>query len=61
MKIVRLDPGGAADCYGMRIGDEILTMDDKLIGSLENFVSLIKEKEQGTRVVFQILRKGLFQ
>ena len=61
MKIVRLDPGGAADSYGMRIGDEILTMDDKLIGSLENFVSLIKEKEQGTRVVFQILRKGLFQ
>lgn len=61
MKIVRLDPGGAADSYGMRIGDEILTMDDKLIGSLENFVSLIKEKEPGTRVVFQILRKGLFQ
>ena len=61
MKIVRLDPGGAADSYGMRIGDEILTMDDKLIGSLENFVSLINEKERGTRVVFQILRKGLFQ
>lgn len=61
MKIVRLDPGGAADSYGMRIGDEILTMDDKLIGSLENFVSLINEKPRGTRVVFQILRKGLFK
>ena len=61
MKIVRLDSGGAANCSGMRIGDEILTMDDQLVGSLENFVSLIKKKERGTRVVFQILRKGLFQ
>jgi len=61
LKVVRMDPGGAAESGGLRRGDEILTMNDLPIGTAVNFSGLLKAKEPGTRVVFQILREGLFR
>jgi len=61
LKVVRMDPGGAAESGGLRRGDEILTMNDLPIGTALNFSGLLKAMEPGTRVVFQILREGLFR
>ena len=60
MKIVRVDPGGAGERSGLELWDQILTMNDLPIGSASNLIWELDGKKQGERVVFQILRKGLF-
>ena len=61
LKVIRMDPGGAAECGGLRLRDEILTMNDLPIGTALNFTGLLQKMPPGTRVVFQILREGLFR
>lgn len=61
LKVTRMDPGGAADFGGLRLQDEILTMNDLPIGTGLNFTGLLKKMPPGTRVVLQILRDGLFR
>lgn len=61
LKVVRMDPGGAAESGGLCRGDEILTMNDLPIGSATNFTGLLQAMRPGTPVVFQILREGLFR
>ena len=61
LKVIRMDQGGAADCGGLRLQDEILTMNDLPIGTALNFAGLLQKMQPGTRVVFQILRDGLFR
>ena len=60
MKIVRIDPEGAGERAGLELWDQILTMDDLPIGSASNLIGKLERKKEGERVVFQILRKGLF-
>ena len=61
LKVTRMDMGGPAECGGLRLRDEILTMNDLPIGTTRNFQDLLQKTSPGTRVVFQILREGLFR
>jgi len=60
-KLVKLDPGGAAEHAGLRLGDIIMVMDDIPVGPVRSFALAVRAKKPGGRVELQLLREGLYK
>lgn len=60
-KLVEMDPGGAAECAGMKLGDVVMMMDDIPVGPVRTFTSTVRSQKAGSRVALQMLRDGLYK
>lgn len=60
-KVVSIDPGGAADHAGLKLGDVVMMMDDIPIGPVSTFASTIRSQKPGSRVALQLLRDDLYK
>jgi S1-C subfamily serine protease len=67
--VVRVDPGGPAARAGLRptrrdfagnvrLGDVIVAIDDKKLGSTEDFFALLEERAPGDDIVLTVVRDG---
>ncbi len=57
--VLRVIPGSPADLAGLRIGDEVITLDGKPAISAPNLVSEIRRRATGAKVALVVMRAGV--
>jgi S1-C subfamily serine protease len=60
-KLIAMDPGGAAEHAGLKLGDVVMMMDDVPVGPVRTFASTIRSLKPGNHVALQLLRDGLYK
>jgi serine protease Do len=56
--VVEVTSGGAAELAGLQVGDVVLSLDEKAIVDVAEFVNEIRKRRPGTAVQLDVLRAG---
>jgi S1-C subfamily serine protease len=58
LQITRVLPGSPADAAGIRPGDEIISLDGRSVGSMEQIADVIAASPPGREIRIRVLREG---